>query len=138
MRYSRQFSNPLFSRLLYNALVQSKLEYSALVWNSNEDKYILMIEKVNKAFLRSLFKKEHYPHLYPIDRLLDMPGYKSLELWRNLSLLHFVFQLIRGSISWPTLYQSISCEVGNTSTYLYPPPALISTEWSQFQEPFGL
>jgi hypothetical protein len=68
-----------------------------------------MIEKVNKAFLRSLFRKEYgyYPHLYRTKRLLDMLGYKSPELRRNLSLLRFVLQLMRGSISWPPLLESI-------------------------------
>jgi hypothetical protein len=50
-----------------------------------------MIEEVNKAFLRSLFKKEYgyYSHFYPTERLLNRLGYKSLELRRNLSLLRF-------------------------------------------------
>jgi hypothetical protein len=44
---------------------------------STRSKYILMIEKVNDAFLRSVFKKEygHYPHLFPTKRFLNMLGY---------------------------------------------------------------
>jgi hypothetical protein len=65
------------------------------VRNPHEDKYILIIEKVNKAFLRTLFKKEYgyFPHLYPTERLSDTLGSKSLQIRRNLSLLRFVFQL---------------------------------------------
>jgi hypothetical protein len=113
MRYSRQFSNPLSLRVLYNESVQNNLEYNALVRNPHEDKYILMIEKVNIAFLRSLFKKEfgYYAHLYPTERLLDMIGYKYLELRRDLSLLRFLFQLMRSSISCPALLEHIGLNV---------------------------
>jgi hypothetical protein len=36
------------------------------------------------------------------------------------------------------MYQSTSCKVGNMSTKPCPPPALISIEWPQFQEPFDI
>jgi hypothetical protein len=106
MRHSRQFSNPMSSRFLYNALVQSKLEYKAPVWNPHDDKYI---EKVNKVFFRSLFKKEfgYYLHLYPTERLLDMLCYKSLELRKNISLL------MRGSMTCPTLLVRTGLNVAN-------------------------
>jgi hypothetical protein len=131
MRHSRHFSNPLSSRLLYNALVRSKLQYNALMWNPHEDKYILMIEKVNKAFLRLLIKKEYgcYPHLYSTERLLVLLGYKFLELRRNISLLRFVFQLMRGSISCPALLERIRPNVpinflrGRQHEYLAVPPS---------------
>jgi hypothetical protein len=45
------FFNPMSSRLLYNALVRSNLEYNALLWNPTEKCYILIVEKVQKAFL---------------------------------------------------------------------------------------
>jgi hypothetical protein len=48
--------NKEVSRIVKHARfsVRSKLEYNALVWNPHEAKYIPMIEKVNKAFLRPL------------------------------------------------------------------------------------
>jgi hypothetical protein len=109
MKHSRQCSNPLSSRLLLNALVRSHLAYNALTWNPHVNKYIhtyiLMIENENKVFLRSHSGKKYgyCPHMYRTERLLDMLGYKSLGPRGNLSLLRFVFQLMRGSISCPAL-----------------------------------
>jgi hypothetical protein len=64
-----------------------------------------------------------------------MLGCKSLELWRNLSLLRFVFQLMP-----PALLERIGLNVainflcGRQHAYL----AVPATEWPQFQEPFGI
>jgi hypothetical protein len=45
----------------------------------------------------------NYPFKFPPRLLLGMLGYHSRLLWRNLALLCFVFQLMRGAISCPTL-----------------------------------
>lgn len=42
---------------LYNALVRSIVETNAVVWSPHEKKYILMLEQVQKRFLRYLYKK---------------------------------------------------------------------------------
>jgi hypothetical protein len=107
MRYATLLSN------LYNALVRCKLEYNALVWHLPEKCYILMVEKVQKAFLRSLFYKEYgyYPFMFRTELFLDMIGYNSLLLRINLALLPFVFQLMRGEILRSTLLDHIGLNV---------------------------
>jgi hypothetical protein len=109
MRFARLFSNPMSSRLLYNALVRSKSECNALVWNPLEKWYILMVEKVHKAFLRNVFKKgyEYYPFMFLTRLIFGMLGYNSLLLRRNLTLLRIVFQLMKGAISCPTFLDRI-------------------------------
>ncbi|KAJ2944917.1 hypothetical protein O0L34_g1813 [Tuta absoluta] len=42
------------TRALYAALVRSVLETNTVVWSPHEDKYILMLERIQKKFLRSL------------------------------------------------------------------------------------
>ncbi|XP_077296899.1 uncharacterized protein LOC143918743 [Arctopsyche grandis] len=106
---------PKATRLLFNSLVRSKLEYNAIVWNPHEANYSLIIEKVQKAILRFLYKKEYgyYPYLYPTPFLLGMLGYNSLELRRNFSLIRFVLQLLRGNTSCPLLLEQLGLYVPN-------------------------
>jgi hypothetical protein len=72
-----------------------------------------MVEKVQKACLRSLFRKEYgyYPFKFPTRLLLGMLGYNSLLHRRDLALLHF--QVMRGAISCPTLLHRIGQNVPN-------------------------
>ncbi|CAK1596412.1 unnamed protein product [Parnassius mnemosyne] len=46
---------------------RSKLEYGAVIWNPYEEKYVLMIEKIQRKFARWIYKKQYgyYPYLYP-------------------------------------------------------------------------
>lgn len=85
-RNCREFHNIKAIKLLYTALVRSKLEASACVWNPHQVTYTLMIEKVQKRFLRFLYKKVHgyYPFLYPTQFLLGTLGFNSLETRRLL------------------------------------------------------
>lgn len=98
IRNVRDFCNTDAIRIVYNALVRSKLETSSLVWNPHEAKYTSLLEKVQKAFLRFLYKKiyGYYPYLYPTKYLLGTLGYNSLEVRRNYSLLVSVCQVLRG------------------------------------------
>ncbi|XP_077293472.1 uncharacterized protein LOC143916317 [Arctopsyche grandis] len=74
-----------------------------------------MIEKVQKAFLRFLYRKEYgyYPYLYPTPFLLGMLGYNSLELRRSFSLIRFVLLLLRGNTSCPLLREQLGLYVPN-------------------------
>ncbi|KAF9808088.1 hypothetical protein SFRURICE_017260 [Spodoptera frugiperda] len=52
LRNARDFHSQHVIKLLYNTFVRSKLESSAAVWNPHESTYELLLEKVQKAFLR--------------------------------------------------------------------------------------
>ncbi|KAG7310592.1 hypothetical protein JYU34_003384 [Plutella xylostella] len=88
------------TQALYGALVRSILETNAVVWSPHEDKYILMLEQVQKRFLRYLYKKNHvyYPFMYPTRFLEGHLGYNSIELRRNLALVKFILNIIRNKI----------------------------------------
>jgi hypothetical protein len=88
------------TRVLYAALVRSVLETNAVVWSPHESKYSLMLEQVQKIFLRALYKRIHfyYPYMYPTLFLQGHLGYDSLQLRRLLSLAKFSIDLVRGKI----------------------------------------
>jgi hypothetical protein len=105
IRNLRNFNDPLAIKLVYNALVRTKLEAASIVWLPYESTYALMLEKVQKAFLRFLYKKiyGYYPFLYPTKYLLGTLGYNSLEVRRTLSLLLTACRVLRGESDCPEL-----------------------------------
>jgi hypothetical protein len=105
IRSLREFQDPGTIRLVYSALVRSKLEASSIVWHPYESTYALLLEKVQKTFLRYLFKKVfgYYPFLYPTKYLLGTLGYNSLEVRRSYNLLVTACRIIRGESDCPEL-----------------------------------
>ncbi|KAI5638195.1 hypothetical protein NE865_09141 [Phthorimaea operculella] len=99
LRSSAQLS-PDATRTLYAALVRSILESNAVVWSPYEDKYILLLEKVQKKYLRSLYKRMYfyYPYMYPTLFIQGQLGYGTLEARRAVSILKFAVGLLRGQI----------------------------------------
>lgn len=109
LRNSREFHSPLVIRLLYYALVRSKLETSTCVWHPYEAKYGLILEKVQKAFLRYLYKRcyGYYPFLYPTKFLLGCLGFNSLEVRRICDQLKIMCQILRGDVNAPELHDQL-------------------------------
>ncbi|XP_047988924.1 uncharacterized protein LOC125228403 [Leguminivora glycinivorella] len=107
IRNLRCFQDPLAIKIVYNALVRSKLETSSIVWNPYESIYALLFEKVQKAFLRFLFKKVFgfYPYLYPTKYLLGSLG--SLEVRRNFQLMITACRALRGESDCPELVERL-------------------------------
>lgn len=108
-RNVRDFYDPVAIKILYNALVRSKLEASAVVWNPHEKTYVLLLEKVQKSFLRMLYKKiyGYYPFMYPTNFLLGTLGYNSLEVRRNFKLLGVACRVLRGDSECPELVEQL-------------------------------
>lgn len=87
-------------KLLYAALVRSKIESSACVWNQHESTYSLMVEKVQKRFLRFLYNKcTAYPFMYPTKYFEGFLDYDSLEYRRCYSQILTIFRLLRGQLN---------------------------------------
>lgn len=119
LRTSREFHNPKAVQLLYTALVRTKIESGAVVWNPHEAKYTLMLEKVQKAFLRSLYKKKYgyYPFMYPTLFLCGMLGFNMLKVRRDCEQLVTVCRIIRGEYDCPALTQA-ACRLNAPGQYL--------------------
>lgn len=98
IRNVRDFHDTRAIKLLYSALVRSKLEAASVVWNPYEVTYVLLLERVQKVFLRFLYKKSYgyYPFLYPTKFLLGVLGFNSLEVRRNFALLTITSRILRG------------------------------------------
>lgn len=105
IRNVRDFNDPRAIKLLYTALVRSKLEAASIVWNPAEITYALLVEKVQKTFLRFLYKKlyTYYPFLYPTKYLLGSLGFNSLAVRRNYNLLVTACGVLRGETDCPEL-----------------------------------
>lgn len=109
LRNCRDFHNPFVITLLYYAIVRSKLEASACVWHPYQKKYALILEKVQKAFLRYLYKRVYgyYPYMYPTKYLLGCLGFNSLAVRRNNDQLKVMCKILRGDIEAPDLHSKL-------------------------------
>lgn len=105
LRNASDFKNKNVICLIFGALVRSKLEASACVWNPHESTYTLLLEKVQKAFLRFLYKRcyGYYPYLYPTKFLLGCLGYNSLEVRRANEQITMACKVLRGFVDAPDL-----------------------------------
>ena len=103
LRNARDFQNAHVVQLLYSTLVRSKLESSSCVWNPYEAKYVLLLEKVQKAFLRFLYKFRfgYYPYLYPTKFLVGHLGCNMLQTRRAYDQLSIMLKICRGTTDAP-------------------------------------
>lgn len=69
---------------LYNSYVRSILEYASSIWCPHSDNHITTIERVQKRFTRTIFRKFHYPYEKYHVRLIRL-GMLSLENRRILN-----------------------------------------------------
>ncbi|KAJ2947509.1 hypothetical protein O0L34_g17298 [Tuta absoluta] len=107
------------NKALYGALVRSILETNTVVWSPHEEKYILILEQVQKKFLRNLFRKvfNYYPYLYPSLYVQGHLGYQTLEVRRSLALSKFTLGIIRNKIDCTALVEVLlQISVPNTHT----------------------
>ncbi|XP_045455333.1 uncharacterized protein LOC123665015 [Melitaea cinxia] len=109
LRNAKEFKNTTVIKIIFGALVRAKLEASACVWNPHETKYALMLEKVQKAFLRYLYKRMfgYYPNMYPTKFLLGILGYNSLEVRRLRDQLAIMCKILRGLVDAPDLHEEL-------------------------------
>ncbi|KAG6460079.1 hypothetical protein O3G_MSEX011756 [Manduca sexta] len=101
LRQSQGFTNITTIKVLYDALVRSHLEHSAVIWAPHETKYSVMLERVQNKFTRHLYSKLYgiypfYPLMYPTLFVLGMVGYNELRVRRDFTLSAYIIKLLRG------------------------------------------
>lgn len=88
---------PASTKLLaYNAIVRSKLEYAAVVWDPHTKKDIMNLERVQRKAVRFIFGKYKREHSSLLLMLINKIS--SLEHRRKLSRLQFLHNIIKGKI----------------------------------------
>lgn len=109
LRNVRDFRGDHVVKLIFHALVRSKLEASSCIWHPHESTYALVLEKVQKAFLRFLYKRRHgyYPYMFPTKFLLGSLGYNSLEVRRANDQLTTTLKILHGKIDAPDLHDEL-------------------------------
>lgn len=113
MRQTARFQDRDAIVALFYSLVRSKLEYNAIVWDPHEKTYRLMLERVQRKFVRYLYKKlyGYYPFLYPSLFVVGMVGMNTLELRRKCALLVHYYHLLNGQINNPCALEQCSLAV---------------------------
>lgn len=118
IRTASQFDNTRVAKVLYNAYVRSKLEYGAVIWNPYEEKYVLMIEKIQRKFARWIYKKQYgyYPYLYPSLFVSGMVDIETLKFRRAMSQVMQYLSIIHNRIDSPQILERVRILVpGNVS-----------------------
>lgn len=95
---------------LYNAIVRSKLEYAAVVWNPYFLSYIHEIEMIQNKFLRYLYYKsfsELCPRNFPTVALRRMYSFISLQTRRDTFSLLIIYKIFNNLIDIPDVLQFI-------------------------------
>lgn len=113
IRTAGQFDNIRVAKILYSAYVRSKLEYGAIIWDPYEEKYVLMIEKIQRKFARWVYKKTYgyYPFLYPSLFVAGMVDLETLRFRRIMSTITFYLAIIHGKIDSPQTIRQVGLRV---------------------------
>lgn len=109
IRTSADFDDIRVAKILYNAFVRSKLEYGAVAWNPYQEKYSLMIERIQRKFARWLYKKCHgyYPYLYPSQFVLGMVEIETLKARRVMATISHYLSILRGRLDCQEIVERV-------------------------------
>lgn len=120
IRNSRDFQDKTALQTLYNSYVRSKLEYCFVIWNPYYNKYIAVIEKIQKRFLRyskyiisGTFCNDNYTHL------LQEFDFMRLETRRKVGEVLYLYKIINNRIDDAAILGLIELQVPHISTRFY-------------------
>ncbi|GJQ76743.1 hypothetical protein Trydic_g15586 [Trypoxylus dichotomus] len=114
MRSCRHFSDLGVMKRLYYAYVRSKLEYASIVWYPRYLHQELMIERVQKKFLKYLsFRMDNVYPARGIEyySLLVEHGFLSLADRRERNSVEFLCRILKNTVDSPALLAQINFTV---------------------------
>lgn len=114
MRNTSEFNNIFAIKLLFYALVRSKLEYCSVIWSPYQQQYIDLLENILRKFSKYLYFKmfDVYPTRHcDQSALLNVVNEVSLESRRKLASIVFLQKIICGKVVSSTLLNEISINV---------------------------
>lgn len=137
-RYSYEFNDPWIIKTLFETFVLPILEYASHIWYPTNKCDIIRIESIQKQFLLYALRKFHWA-----DRF-KLPSYKNrllffhmntLEDRRKIYQIAFIFSLINGIISSPSLLANLNINVPQRTTRNY---TLLKCKFNKYESPFTL
>lgn len=116
-RTLNEFSNIYCFKVLYCSIVRSILEYASPIWNPSYKKYVDMLEKIQRKFLRVI----NYKLSIPIDQLdycqlALLLNLDSLESRRFLMDVNTLFKIINNNIDCSALLDRVHFAVPQRDT----------------------
>lgn len=121
IRNCKPFTNIVALKCLYFSLIRSKLEYCGIIWHPYYNTYSLLLENVQRKFLKFLtFKVDgQYPYR-GIDQeyLLGRFNLHSLQYRRTLAAVIFLYKLLHSKIDSSDVLAYIQFRVPSVNTRL--------------------
>lgn len=111
-RHSTEFSDPYTLKLLYTALVRSKLEYACFIWSPYYQCHITRIERIQRVFLHFALRNLRFSEPIPTyEARCLLINLKSLKSRRIILSLSFIFDVFRGATDCAVLLERIFINV---------------------------
>lgn len=114
VRNCRDFTEINCLKILYNAVIRSKLEYASVVWSPIYECHKKKLECVQRRFMKFLLFKTD--GVYPPQGcdgaiLCERTGYLSLEMRRVLASLSFLFNVVHYNVDCSEILSKVNFNV---------------------------
>lgn len=104
-------------KILYCALIRSRLEYASVIWSPYYAVHIHQLEKIQNKFLRIIAYKESIPRQFIVyDNILGILNIKTLRHRRILIDLQTLYKIIHSLINCSSLLAKIKFSVAPRRT----------------------
>lgn len=118
-RLSSEFQDPYTLKSLYMSLVRSRLEYACCVWQPFYAVHIARIERIQEKFVTYALRRLGWDTsrvLPPYGSRCSLLGLDTLKMRRVIAKVMFVFDILSGRVSSPSLLAEIGFRVPSYST----------------------
>lgn len=115
-RMAREFDDPLCLRSLYNALVRSHLETSAVIWSPYHHNWIDRIERIQKKFVWFACRRMPWTDPTRLPRYearCNLIGLETLENRRTIAKAIFAAKILTSQIDSPNLLNLLNAQISS-------------------------